>query len=79
MGMSNLIIHDLVERTAFIEKSVELDNVRILGYKSDRLARRNEMAGIEADRSAVLVRSPIKTKHNHSRLAHSRVGRHGGC
>jgi len=79
MGIQNLVIHNLVERTAFFEKSVELDNVRILGCGSDCLARSNEMAGIETDRRTVLVRSPVKTEHNHSRLAHSRVGRHGGC
>lgn len=77
--MPNLIIHDLVKRTAFVEKSVELDNIRILRRGSDRLVRHNEMVGIKTDRGTVLVGSPVKTKHNHSRLAYSRVGRHGGC
>lgn len=31
-----------------------------------------------ADRCAVLVGSSVKTKHDHSRLAYSRVGGHGG-
>jgi hypothetical protein len=36
------------------------------------------MVGIKTDRGAVLVGSPVETKHNYSRLAYSRVGRHGG-
>ena len=37
------------------------------------------MAGIETHRSAVLVRGSIETKHNYSRLACGRVGRHDSC
>ena len=37
------------------------------------------MVGIKTDRCAVLVGGPVKTKHNHSQFADSRVGRRGGC
>ena len=77
--MLNLVIHDLIKRTAFIEKSVEFDNIRILCRRSDHLVRHDEMGEIKTDRSTVLVGSSVKTKHDHSWLAYSRVGRHGGC
>jgi len=38
------------------------------------------MVRIETDGCAVLVGSPVETKHDHPWLAYSRVGRHeGGC
>ena len=37
------------------------------------------MSSVETDRRIILVGSPVETKHDHSRLAYSRVGRHGGC
>ena len=43
MRIPNLVIDDLIKRTAFIEKSVELDNVRVLDHKSNRFVRHNKM------------------------------------
>ena len=74
--MLDLIIHNLIERTTFVEKSVELDDVSILGRESDYLVRGKGVAGIEAYRGTVFVRGPIETKHNYSGLAYERVGRH---
>ena len=76
--MPDLVIHNLIERTAFVEESVKFDDVRILCRESDNLARRNEMGG-EADRSTVFVGGPVETKNNHSGLAYGRVGRHSSC
>jgi hypothetical protein len=74
----NLVIHNLIKRAAFIEESVELDDVRILNQKSDRLVRCSEEDDVETDRRAVLIGSAVETKHNHSRLAYGGIGRHGG-
>ena len=76
--MPDLVIHNLIERTAFVEESVEFDNVRILGRESDNHVRCSEMGG-EADRSTVFVGGPIETKNNHPGLAYSRVSRHNSC
>jgi len=77
--MPDLVIHDLIKRTTFVEESVELDDVRILGCGLDDFVRCEEVAGVEAYRSAVFVGSPIEAKHNNSGLAYERVGGHGRC
>ena len=46
--MLDLVIHNLIKRTTFVEKSVELDDVRILGRESDYLVRGKGVAGVEA-------------------------------
>lgn len=76
--MLDLVIHDLIERTAFVEKSVEFDDVCILGRESDKPVRCNWMAGVKVYRGAVFVGGPVETKNNHPRLAYGRVSRHGG-
>lgn len=36
----NLVVYDLLKGSAFVEKGVELDNVRVLNHGSDRLVDR---------------------------------------
>ena len=62
--MPNLIIHNLIKRAGFIEKGVELDNVRILGRKSDRLARCNGMAGVETELTEALYWLEVPSKQS---------------
>lgn len=56
----NLVIHDLVKGSAFVEEGVELDNVRVLDCRSGRLVERM-VTGEEANHRVVLIRSPVET------------------
>ena len=80
MGTRNadLVVYNLIKRTAFVEKRIEFDDVRVLGRESDRFVGRWLVVGGETDRSGELVGGPVEAKHDHSRFACGRVGGHDG-
>ena len=57
-----LIIHNLLKWFAFVEKTVELDHVRVLDSRSNRLVSTERVmrAGAETDHRIVLIGSPVE-------------------